>query len=232
MRDMFVVGCEVRSPSVTGWRSNKKGADGGETGLWAVVGRKITLGPKQIKKQRRPMKWQRKKRRRLEVDGERSRCRDVQACKGWRRASPLDPLAPWLPEITWLRQVRQVQPELAWHLATGEAWRPRDRYDNDDDITTRRLPLLHHAALPRLSTLTMALRHAVGRPLGAAVRSAGCAPSVAIRTFTATALRVKDVASDASETPNMRVGLVNCAAAVLSRAHCPSSMPRAIPRAS
>lgn len=68
-----------------------------------------------------------------------------------------------------------------------------------------------HAALtccPRcsriLSTPTMALRQAVARPLGAAVRSAGCSRS-AVRAFASTALRAKEVAAESSETPNMRV---------------------------
>lgn len=51
----------------------------------------------------------------------------------------------------------------------------------------------------------MALRLAVGRPLGAAVRAAGCPRSAAVRTFTATALRAKEVAAESSKTPNMRV---------------------------
>ncbi|KAF2652674.1 hypothetical protein K491DRAFT_695388 [Lophiostoma macrostomum CBS 122681] len=51
----------------------------------------------------------------------------------------------------------------------------------------------------------MALRLAARAPLGAAVRSAGCSPSVAARSFATTALRAKEVAgSEKTETPNMR----------------------------
>jgi hypothetical protein len=52
---------------------------------------------------------------------------------------------------------------------------------------------------------TMALRLAVGRPLGAAVRSSICPRSVAVRNFTATSLRAKEVAAQSSDKPNMRV---------------------------
>jgi len=69
----------------------------------------------------------------------------------------------------------------------------------------RRRHLYRRRLFPEpLSTHIMAMRHAVGRPLGAAVRSAGC-PRVAVRTFAATALRAKEVAGESSETPNMRV---------------------------
>jgi NADH dehydrogenase (ubiquinone) Fe-S protein 3 len=50
----------------------------------------------------------------------------------------------------------------------------------------------------------MASRLAVGRPLGAAVRSATCFRA-AMRTFTSTALRAKQVAAEDPGTPNMRV---------------------------
>ena len=50
----------------------------------------------------------------------------------------------------------------------------------------------------------MAMRLAVGRPMGAAARVSSCSRA-AVRTFTATALRAKEVAGANSETPNMRV---------------------------
>lgn len=50
----------------------------------------------------------------------------------------------------------------------------------------------------------MAMRLAVGRPLGAAVRASGSSRH-AVRTFASTALRAKEVAGPESETPNMRV---------------------------
>lgn len=50
----------------------------------------------------------------------------------------------------------------------------------------------------------MAMRLAVGRPLGAAVRATSCSRN-AVRTFASTALRAKEVAGTTSETPNMRV---------------------------
>ncbi|KAF2001951.1 hypothetical protein P154DRAFT_521401 [Amniculicola lignicola CBS 123094] len=49
----------------------------------------------------------------------------------------------------------------------------------------------------------MALRLAVARPLGAAVRSASCPRTAAVRTFTAAASRAKKVAGPEA-TPNMR----------------------------
>ncbi|KAL1594481.1 putative NADH-ubiquinone oxidoreductase 30.4 kDa subunit, mitochondrial [Paraconiothyrium brasiliense] len=49
----------------------------------------------------------------------------------------------------------------------------------------------------------MALRQAVGRPLGQAVRSASCSRP-AVRTFAATALRAKEVAGDSSDAANLR----------------------------
>ena len=61
-------------------------------------------------------------------------------------------------------------------------------------------------AAHNFSSTTMALRLAAGRPLGAAVRSAACPRSAAaVRNFTATALRVKEVAAQNSDKPNMRV---------------------------
>ncbi|KAF2116209.1 hypothetical protein BDV96DRAFT_573562 [Lophiotrema nucula] len=50
----------------------------------------------------------------------------------------------------------------------------------------------------------MALRLAAGRPLGAAVRSASCSRPVVARTFTAAALRAKEVAGPEANTPNLR----------------------------
>lgn len=52
----------------------------------------------------------------------------------------------------------------------------------------------------------MVLRLAAARPLSAAVRSATAttAGSVAVRAFVTTSLRAKDIAADASGTPNMR----------------------------
>lgn len=50
----------------------------------------------------------------------------------------------------------------------------------------------------------MALRQAVGRPLGHAVRSA-TSSRPAVRTFAATALRAKEVAADSSDAANLRV---------------------------
>ncbi|CAI6316024.1 unnamed protein product [Periconia digitata] len=49
----------------------------------------------------------------------------------------------------------------------------------------------------------MALRQSVARPLGNAVRSASCSRA-AVRSFAASALRAKEIASDSSEPPNLR----------------------------
>ncbi|KAF2261941.1 hypothetical protein CC78DRAFT_561494 [Lojkania enalia] len=51
----------------------------------------------------------------------------------------------------------------------------------------------------------MAMRLAVGRPLGAAVRSTSCSRAItAVRTFSTATLRAKEIAGEDSEMPNMR----------------------------
>ncbi|OCK98358.1 or F420H2 dehydrogenase, partial [Cenococcum geophilum 1.58] len=50
----------------------------------------------------------------------------------------------------------------------------------------------------------MALRLSVSRPLASAVRCAASSSSLCIRAFATTTLRSKQVASDTSETPNLR----------------------------
>lgn len=59
-------------------------------------------------------------------------------------------------------------------------------------------------SLPTSHTHTMAMRLAVGRPLGAAARASSCSRA-AVRSFASTALRAKEVAGSSSDTPNMRV---------------------------
>lgn len=85
---------------------------------------------------------------------------------------------------------------------TAAATRLEEATIIDDDIPTRRRPAAR--SLTTTNLYTMALRQAVSRPLGQAVRSASCVRP-AVRTFAATALRAKEVAGDSSETPNLRV---------------------------
>lgn len=85
---------------------------------------------------------------------------------------------------------------------TAAATRLEEATNIDDDIHPRRRTAAR--SLNTQDTYTMALRQAVGRPLGQAVRSASCSRP-AVRTFAATALRAKEVAGDSSDAANLRV---------------------------
>ena len=79
-------------------------------------------------------------------------------------------------------------------------------------------PAAQRSLIP-LHTYTMAMRLAVGRPLGAVTRASSCSRT-SMRSFTSTALRAKEVAGQSSETPNMRVRR----AVSIRRRHRPNHM--------